>query len=171
MGCQQVERLLDDYLAGKLAPSVAAQLEAHIADCSACQALFLPEDTELDLLLSSDWFQLEPPKGWVRQVVTSTQRSLPLWAGMGVLALSWSAYVSLWILLLVRFWRPPLLTATLDIVRRLGGMLLTEMGKAYLALWRGLGLVKISPLVVAALLLVVLLTIVGFRRLEKEGLA
>ena len=37
MNCQELDALLDDWLDGALAPSEAARVEAHLAECDACR--------------------------------------------------------------------------------------------------------------------------------------
>ncbi len=170
MDCKQVERRLDDYLAGNLTPPARAEIEAHIAHCSTCQALFLPEDEELDLMLSGEWFQMEPADRWVERMIDGTQPAVPWWAGIGVAAYAWSAYVGLWSLVVFRFFGPSLLTDLLGWFRR-SELLLVEVANVFSTLWRSLGLVAVSPIAVVTLLLLVILTVLGIRRLEKEGLA
>lgn len=170
MDCKQVERRLDDYLAGNLAPLVRAEIEAHIAHCSTCQALFLPEDEDLDLMLCGDWFQIEPSDGWVERMISSTQPAVPWWSGIGIAACAWSAYACLWSLVVFRFFGPSLLAYLLGWFRR-SGRLLVVVADVISTLWRSLRLVAVNPIAVVTLLLMVILTVSGIRRLEKEGLA
>lgn len=170
MRCQQVEELLDEYLAGCLPPPLARQLEAHLQHCAACSALLLPQDEQLDALLADDWFALPPTADLAEQVMRRAATSRISWRQLWWVGLAWSGYVAVWLLIALGLWQPGLLSGLFAWHRQVAH-LLAPLWTAALAVWRTLGLVRLSPLACMLLLLFAGLAIYGLKRLEKEGLA
>lgn len=98
MNCARASKLLADYLAGLLLEPQAKTLEEHLATCQSCQALFLPEDTELDALLATDWYAAEPPVDLVPQVMSLLPtRGSTAWIKVTAILLAWSCYFAFWL--------------------------------------------------------------------------
>lgn len=170
MRCQQVEALLDDYLSGKLERHVAKQIEEHLQSCAVCSALFLPQDAELDALLSGDWFAVAPSFDLTAQVMRRVSAPKVAWKQLWWVILAWSSYVTTWLLIYLGLFRPGLLNGVFSLSRHVT-QLLTPMVAAAKTLWRTLHLLQLSPFACILLVLFSVLSIYGLRRLEKEGLA
>lgn len=171
MRCRQIEELLDVYLAGELEPELARQVEQHLEDCATCQSLFLPIDPELDsLLIDGDWLAMEPSSDWTARVLPQTKPSHVSWKRLGILSFFWSSYMTVWLLIALRLWRPAFFTGMVAGLGKFARLLL-PLWTAIQAIWRTLRLVQVNPVVCVVLLLLSGLAVFGIRRLEKEGLA
>lgn len=170
MRCQQIEELLDHYLAGQLEPDLARKVEQHLDDCAACQSLFLPADPELDVLLGSDWFLTEPSENLTARMLERVSPPLFSWKRLGVITFIWSAYLTVWLVIALQLWRPALFTGLIVGVSQLARMI-APLWTAVQVVWRTLRLVQVNPAVCVLLLMLSGLALFGLRRLEKEGLA
>lgn len=170
MRCQQVESLLDAYLAGQLETRLANEIELHLDHCPACSALLLPEDAALDALLASDWYATSPSFDLTTQVMSRVTASRVSWKHLWWVAVAWSGYVTTWLLISLGLLRTGVLTGLLGWHRQLT-RLFAPLTAAAKALWHTLRLVQLSPAGCILLLLLVALSIYGLRRLEREGLA
>lgn len=96
MKCNDVNRLLEDYLAGLLPQSASRDLEGHLDSCSHCSQLLLVEDQELDNLLYSSWHLTSPSAGFTDRVMQQVAREKRVsWLWLVVVGLG---YASLWAL-------------------------------------------------------------------------
>jgi predicted anti-sigma-YlaC factor YlaD len=89
MKCNEVKLVFDAYLCGEASGALSHMVEDHLAACPDCyEELLCVTDTELDHLLTGDWYAAETPPGFARNVTrraritafTSGARWLiPLW--------------------------------------------------------------------------------------------
>lgn len=168
MDCRQVNEPLNQYLAGLLSEPQARSLEAHIAQCPSCQALFLVDDDDLETLMTTDWYATEPPVDLLSRVMGGlpTRRSY-LWTRVAAILFVWSGYVALWVFGASALWHP-------DAIEKLYHIALRARASLYFLLSvtssikNALSLLVPTPLVVILLLLFLVILSYCVYRLEKE---
>lgn len=72
--CVDLEALLADYLDGGLGPEDTANVDLHLAECSACAELSEEASAGIGLLRDAREMEVHAPPALVRQILQSTTR-------------------------------------------------------------------------------------------------
>lgn len=168
MDCARVNELMADYLGGLLPIPQARAIEAHLAVCPTCQALFLPADAELEALLASDWYAAEPAADLVPLVMSKlpTGRRYS-WVGVAAILVAWSCYFTLWLFGAAALRYPKVYVGLCQLAfsARAGLRFLLSIARS---LWHALSLLTPTPLGVILLVALVVTLSYCLYRLEKE---
>lgn len=168
MDCARVDELLADYLAGLLPEPQTTLIEAHLAACPTCQALFLPDDAELEALLATDWYAAEPSFDLVPQIMSTLPNPRRhSWARVAAILAAWSCYFALWLIGAVTLWYPKVFLGLCRLVLNTRESLHFLLSIAR-SLWNALSLLTPTPLGIGLLLVLLVTLSYCLYRLEKE---